>query len=237
MGKIGVGVIGCGAIAYKGHLPWYWENPNAELIAVCDANEQAARKAADRWQAKHCYTDYQDLLRLNEIDAISICAPVWTHYEIVIAAAKAGKHILCEKPMARSSQEANEMRHAAQESNVQLMIGFVKRFNPSFLEIKEIIDKGLIGRVYHIDVHWNLFFPPGTRESQTFSEDKRIGGGVILDNCSHYIDFSRWVLGSEVDTVYAETSNVIPGRIYEDQATLIMRFKNQATSLLDMGFN
>ena len=237
MSQINIGVIGCGAIAQKGHLPWYWESSKANLLAVCSNIEDEARSVAERWKAEKWFTDYRQLLALDEIDAVSICTPVWLHQEITVAAAEAGKHVLCEKPMSRNSKEAKLMVDAASRNDVLLTIGFMKRFNPGFCKIKEIIDRGLIGRVYHIDVHWNLFFPPGTHESQTFSEDERIGGGVLLDNCSHYIDFSRWLLGSEVATVYSETSKVVPDRIYEDQATVILRFQDLSTSIMDMGFN
>ena len=237
MDTVKIGVIGCGKIAQTGHLPWYWENPRAELVAVCSDIEEQAKSVAERWQARHSYTNYRELLGLDEIDAVSICAPVWMHHEIALAAARAGKHMLCEKPMARSLQEAREMVEAAEKANVRLTVGFMKRFNPGFVKIKQIIDQGHIGRIYHFDIHWNLYFPPGSRESKVFSEDERIGGGVILDNCSHYIDCARWFFGSEVKTVYAETSKVVPGRMYEDQATLILRFENQATCVLDMGFN
>ena len=237
MDTVKIGVIGCGQIAQTGHLPWYWENPRAELVAVCSDVEEQAKSVAERWQARHSYTDYRELLGLDKIDAVSICAPVWMHHEIALATARAGKHMLCEKPMARSLQEAREMVEAAEKAKVHLTVGFMKRFSPGFIKIKRIIDQGYIGRIYHFDIHWNLYFPPGSRESKVFSEDARIGGGVILDNCSHYIDCARWFFGSEVKTVYAETSKVVPDRMYEDQATLILRFENQATCVLDMGFN
>ena len=235
--KVKVGVIGCGLIAHTAHLPWYWENPDVELVAVCSDIEKQAKATAKRWDAKHWFTDYKKLLEMEEIDAVSICTPLWMHKEISVAASKAGKHVLCEKPMARNSQEANEMVDAAEAAGKKLMIGFMKRFNPGFLKIKEIIDKGTIGKVYHTDIHWNLYFPPNSHVSKIFSEDERIGGGVVLDNCSHYIDLFRWLINSEVDSVVAETSTIVPERIYEDQASIIMRFKNRATSILDMGFN
>jgi UDP-N-acetylglucosamine 3-dehydrogenase len=235
--KVKVGVIGCGLIAQTAHLPWYWENPTVEIVAVCADIEEQAKTAAKRWDAKQWFTDYKKLLAIKEIDAVSICTPLWMHKEISVAASKAGKHVLCEKPMARNSQEAKEMVDAAEAAGKKLMIGFMKRFNPGFLKIKEIIDKGTIGKVYHTDIHWNLYFPPNSHVSKIFSEDERIGGGVVLDNCSHYIDLFRWLINSEVDSVVAETSTIVPERIYEDQASIIMRFKNKATSILDMGFN
>jgi predicted dehydrogenase len=237
MDKVRVGVIGCGTIAQRGHLPWYWENPNVEILAVCSDIEDEVRNTAKRWNAKRWFIDYNELLALEEIDAISICTPVWLHKEIAVEAAKRGKHILCEKPMARTVEECNEMIEECRKNNVKLMVGFMKRFNPGFQKIKEIIDRGLIGKVHHLDIHWNLYFPPGSRPARIFCEEERVGGGVLLDNCCHYIDTFRWFLSAEIDTVYAEITKVIPERVYEDQAILTLRFNNGTTSILDMGLN
>lgn len=237
MGKVGVGVIGCGTIAQRGHLPWYWENPNVEIVAVCSDIEKEAKETAKRWGAKYWFTDYIKLLELKDINAISICTPVWLHKDITVEAAKRGKHILSEKPMARNIQECNEMLNITKKNNVILMIGFMKRFNPGFQKIKEIIYKGLIGKIHHMDIHWNLYFPPGSRPARIFCEEERVGGGVLSDNFSHYIDTFRWLIGSEIKTVFAEISKVIPERIYEDQAIVVLRFNDNTTSILDMGFN
>jgi predicted dehydrogenase len=237
MHKIGVGVIGAGHVAWIGHLPWYWENPNVEIRAISDMIEDNAVQAARRWGVKAWYKDYHKLLARDDIAAVSICTPVWTHQEIAIAAARAGKHILCEKPMARTVEECDAMLEAARQAGVKLAIGFTKRCNPGFERIKQIIDDDLIGKPYHLDVHWNLYFPLGSRESKGFSEDMRVGGGVLLDNSTHYIDTFRWWLGAEVSTVFAEISKVVPGRAFEDEATAILRFEDGATAILDMGFN
>lgn len=237
MRKIGVGVIGAGHAAWIGHLPWYWENSHVEILAISDVIEDNAVQAARRWGVEAWYKDYHELLARDDIMAVSICAPTWTHKEIAVAAAHAGKHILCEKPMARTVEECDAMIEAARQAGVKLAIGFSKRYNPGFERIKQIIDDGLIGKPYHLDIHWNLYFPPGSQESKSFSEDRRVGGGVLLDNSIHYIDTFRWWLDTEVDTVFAEISKVVPERVFEDEATAILRFENGATGLLDMGFN
>jgi predicted dehydrogenase len=237
MRKLGIGIIGAGHAAWIGHLPWYWENPHVEILAISDVIRDKAVQAAQRWHIDDTYSDYHELLERDDIEAVSICTPTWTHKEVAIAAANAGKHILCEKPMARTVDECDSMIDAARVAGVKLAIGFTKRCNPGFERIKQIIDEGLIGNPYHLDIHWNLYFPPGSQESRSFSEDKRVGGGVLLDNGIHYIDTFRWWLGAEVATVYAETSKVVPERVYEDEASAILRFTNGATGVLDMGFN
>ena len=237
MQKLGVGIIGAGHAAWVGHLPWYWENPHAEIRAISDVAEDKAAQAAKRWGVEAWYTDYHQILARGDIGAVSICAPTWTHRDIAVAAARAGKHILCEKPMARSIEECDDMIVAARQAGVKLAVGFTKRCNPGYERIKQILDDGLIGRPYHLDIHWNLYFPPGSEESKNFSEDSRVGGGVLMDNGIHYVDTFRWWLGAEVDTVFAETTKVVPGRVFEDEATAILRFRDGATAILDMGFN
>ena len=237
MEKLGIGVIGLGNIAQKAHIPWYWENPGCELIGACSDVAAEVGRTQERWGFKKGYADYNEMLKDPEISAVSICTPVWHHADISIAALEAGKHVLCEKPMARNSSEAKAMVTAAEKNKKLLTVGFMKRFNPGFKKIKQMIEDGWIGDLYHADIHWNLYFPPGSHVSRIFSEDKRIGGGVVMDNCSHYIDFLRWIYGEEVKSVYADVSKVVEERLYEDQALIILSFGRSGTGLLDMGFN
>jgi len=235
--KLGIGVIGLGNIAQKAHIPWFWENPDVELIGACSDVTAEVDRSVKRWGFKEGYNDLSEMLKNPEIDAVSICTPVWHHADFSIAALNAGKHVMCEKPMARNLTEAKAMVEAAERNNKILTIGFMKRFNSGFKKIKQMIDDGWIGDVFHADIHWNLYFPPGTHYSQIFSEDKRIGGGVVMDNCSHYIDFLRWIYNDDVKAVYANNSKIIEQRLYEDQSLIILNFSGQKTGMLDMGFN
>ena len=130
MSQINIGVIGCGSIAQKGHLPWYWESSKSNLLAVCSDLEDEVKSVAKRWQVEKWFTNYQDLLAMDEIDAVSICTPVWLHQEIAVAAAEAGKHILCEKPMALSSADCERMINAAEKAGRKLMIAYRCHFEP-----------------------------------------------------------------------------------------------------------
>jgi len=236
-GKTKVAVIGCGTVAWIGHLPWYWEHPDVEIAAVCSGRRETAEKAAARWQVKDIYTDYKKLLERDDIDAVSICTPVWFHKEMIIEAAKRGKHILAEKPFARDIAEAREIVDAVKQSKVIFMSAFMKRFNAGFKRIKALMDEGRIGRPYHLNIHWNVFFPPGSRPAVLFCEDKRVGGGVFLDIGCHYIDLCRWLFGSEIKSAIAEVSKVVATRPFEDHALVTFRFENGATATMDMGFN
>ncbi|MDP6038281.1 MAG: Gfo/Idh/MocA family oxidoreductase [Candidatus Latescibacteria bacterium] len=240
--RIGVGVIGCGSVAWISHLPWYWENSNVDLIAVCDPDEEKAQQAADRWGAAHCYQDVQDMLGRSDIDAVSICTPPNLHCEHAIQAAQAGVHILCEKPMAPTIEECGRMIEAAKEHQVKLMVGFMKRFNPAFEEIKRIIDEGLIGDVFHLDVHWEFATNVAARMKRGGGAhwrmmDKAVKGGVFQDHGSHYIDLFRWWTGSEVVQVTGETLRISPLVANEDHSVGMLKMKSGALGLIETSRN
>lgn len=127
MGKLKIGVIGCGTIAKYRHLPEYDANPEVELVAVCDLEPERAEAYAEQYGAK-ALTDYNELLQIEELDAVSVCLPNYLHAPVTIDALNAGKHVLCEKPMATSREEAEQMIEAAAQNGKKLMIGHNQRF-------------------------------------------------------------------------------------------------------------
>src|SRR5438552_778537 len=120
-----VAVIGCGGAAWVGHLPWIEEHPAAELIAVCDVDSDRAREAGTRYGADSL-TSYRDVLARDDIDAVVIATPPASHCEIACAAAESGKHVLLEKPMARSVSECDQIADAAECNQICLMLGHEK---------------------------------------------------------------------------------------------------------------
>ena len=147
MSKVKVGVIGCGSIARFRHLPEYHAHPNVEIIAVCDVALERAQSVAQTYGAK-AYTDYIELLNDEEINAVSICTPNVFHAPMSIAALQAGKHVLCEKPMATTIEDAERMNKATNLSGKILMIGHNQRFVPSHQKAKAMIAKGELGKIY-----------------------------------------------------------------------------------------
>ena len=197
MPKIGVAVIGCGFIA-PAHLKAWRRIREAELVAVVDIIEGRAKWAASEFKVPLYFTDYTRVLDLEEVDVIDICTPTYTHAEIAVAAAKSGKHVLVEKPIALRLREADEMIRAARRANVKLMVAHCLRFWPEYVAAKKIISKGEIGepriaRAYRLSEfpHW-----------APWHKDLRLGGGVFVDMSIHDIDFLRWIMG-EVEEVYA----------------------------------
>ncbi|MCL6455115.1 MAG: Gfo/Idh/MocA family oxidoreductase [Alicyclobacillus sp.] len=191
----------------------------AELAAVADEDEGRGRAAAQRFGAAY-FRDYQDLLRLD-LDGVIICSENARHAEMVVAAAEAGKHVLCEKPIATSVPDAQRMIDACREKGVHLQIAFPCRFNPPVRRVKEAVARGALGRILAIR---------GTNRGQNpggwFANRELSGGGAVLDHTVHVVDLMRWYLGAEVKEVYAEVDTRFGARDIDDCGLLMLEFDN-----------
>ena len=196
---IRVALVGCGNIGVKGHIPAYAQLVDASLTAVCDSAIELARAAADLTGAA-LYSDFNELLASHEIDAVDICTPPWTHAELVTKAAEAGKHILCEKPIAPSLEDADAMIAAAVANDVTLMIGHTRRFDDRYRTVKEQIDAGKVGRPVYVRRAERQLLP---FHSDAWYWDTSVGGGVILDIGVHISDQLRWLFDDDPVEVYA----------------------------------
>ncbi|MEB9020314.1 Gfo/Idh/MocA family oxidoreductase, partial [Bacillus cereus] len=145
MNILKVGIIGCGSIAQHRHLPEYEANPYVQIVAVCDSNKKRAKEIANKYGV-NMYTDYNELINYEELDAVSVCTPNHLHAAISIAALQAGIHVLCEKPIATSKADAEMMIGAAEKSGKKLMIGHNQRFVASHQKAKQLIKSGAIGK-------------------------------------------------------------------------------------------
>ncbi|MCM3116014.1 Gfo/Idh/MocA family oxidoreductase [Neobacillus sp. MER 74] len=210
MGKLRVGVIGCGSIAQHRHLLEYKANNQVELVAVCDINEERANQVAEKFGAA-AYTSYEELLKNAEVDVVSVCTPNYLHAPISIAALNAGVHVLCEKPMATSKQEAKAMIAAAKESGKKLMIAHNQRFVPSHQKARQLIASGEIGKIYSFRTAFGHGGPEGWsvegKEGWFFQKEKAFVG-AMGDLGVHKTDLLRYVLGEEIVEVgaFVETS-------------------------------
>ena len=237
--RIGIGVIGCGAIAQEAHLPNYAAHSQAHLIAVADTDEGRAHAAAERFAVPHVYTDYHQLLERDDIQAVSICTPNYLHAEQTIAAAKAGKHVLCEKPMAISLAEADAMIGAAEDATVQLMVGFTHRFHPFTQKARELIADGKIGRPYTVRCRFAHRGPytSWSAMSEWFFDSKRAGGGAVLDMGIHALDLIRFVLGAEIRSVSANLATLAHDIQDEDTAVMSLEFSNGSLGYIETGWH
>lgn len=191
MKKIKVGIIGTGDISSV-HIQGYKALENVELYAACDLNEQRVRKVAEEHNIKHVFTDYNEMLKLEELDAVSVCTWNSQHAPATIAALKAGKHVLCEKPMAMNTREAEEMEKAAKEAGKLLMVGFVRRYGNDCRILKDFIDNGMMGDIYYSKATYlrRAGYPGGW-----FGDKQRSGGGPLIDLGVHVIDLVRYLMG------------------------------------------
>lgn len=226
MKKLKVGVIGCGSIAQHRHLPEYQWNEQVELVAVCDIHEGRVKEIAEKYQVK-AYTEYEELLEDKEIEAVSVCTPNYLHAPISIAALKAGKHVLCEKPMATSKEEAEQMIEAAKASGKKLMIGHNQRFVKSHQKARQLIKSGEVGKIHSFRTAFGHGGPEGWsvegKEGWFFNKEKAFIG-AMGDLGVHKADLLRYILDEEfvevgafVETNAKDFSNV------DDNAVCVLK--------------
>jgi predicted dehydrogenase len=201
------GVIGCGAIAQRRHIPECLANPDSVLIAVADANQSRCDELGTKYGVKS-FCDHKDLLKMGEIDAVVVSGPNALHAPQTIDALSAGKHVLCEKPMAISRDEAKAMLDAAKRANKYLMIGLNQRLMPPHVRAKEILQTGRLGNVLSFRTAFKHPGPEGwsvdAAKSWFFRKDQAFMG-VTGDLGIHKADLMRWLLGQE----FTEVSGMI----------------------------
>ncbi|TDL31296.1 Gfo/Idh/MocA family oxidoreductase [Jeotgalibacillus sp. S-D1] len=209
MKKIKIGVIGCGSIARRRHLIEYAENMDAEIVAVVDLVEERAREMAEQYNAS-AYTNYKEMLEDSGIDAVSVCLPNHLHASASIDALNAGKHVLCEKPMATSLEEAESMIKAAKENSKLLMIAHNQRFVSSHQQAKKLLDSGELGKVYSFKT---TFGHPGPERwsidgrSSWFFDKEQAFIGALGDLGVHKSDLIRYLFGEVAEIgAFVETS-------------------------------
>ena len=197
--KIKFGVIGGGSIARKRHLPELLDNPNAEIAAVCDARLERAKELTDIYGGRP-FNDYKELIAMKDLDAVIVCATNTTHAEMSIAALQAGKHVMCEKPMATTLEDARAMIKASEQAGKFLMIAHNQRLAPACMKAKEILQSGKLGRVLTFQT---VFGHPGSEfwaidKGNTWFYNKSITAfGVMGDLGIHKIDLVHWLLDQD----------------------------------------
>ncbi len=252
MDRLRVGVIGTGGISQV-HLEAYAAHPEVEIAALCDINEERVRGCGQKFDVSRLFTDYRDMLRMEDLDAVSVCAWNSVHAPATIAALRAGKHVLCEKPMAVSAKEAAEMVKAAEESGKLLMIGFVRRFGNDAAVLRDFIDGGMMGDIYYAKASYlRRSGSPGG----WFGDRSRSGGGPLIDLGVHVIDFVRYFMGRpKAAAVSGVTFSRLGNRDgiktpkgylaadrsdlfdVEDMAAALIRFENGAAMTVETSFS
>lgn len=192
MSKIKIAIIGVGNIS-ECHIKGYMNNPDAELYAFCDLDSGRLHEMGEKYGVTRLFTDFNEMLALKEIDAVSVCTWNSSHAPCTIAALNAGKHVLCEKPMAINAAEGQAMKEAADKNNKLLMIGFVRRFGEDCLLVEDLAQSGEIGEIYYGKAQ---YLRRNGNPGGWFGDKARSGGGPLVDLGVHVIDLTRYLMGN-----------------------------------------
>lgn len=227
--RLRVGLVGTGRIG-RVHLQTITQFiPTAELHTVTDVNLQSAEEAAARYGVPSVAPDFDALLADNSIKAVLICSSTDTHADYIIKAAKAGKHIFCEKPIDPDLNRIDAALKAADDAKVRLMIGFNRRFDPNHARLKEAITSGEVGTPHQLHIISRDPAPPPI-------EYIKVSGGMFLDMTIHDFDMARFLFG-DVSEVYATGGVLVDPEIGKagdiDTATIILKFKSGATGVIE----
>lgn len=250
MKKLNVGIIGTGGIATNQHLPALEKLEDVNVLAVCDVNEEALKKAAERFKVPHSFTDYKKMLEMDEIDAVHVCTPNFLHMDPTIDALNAGKHVMVEKPIARNAVEGTKMVEAAKKSGKKFMVAQCMRFSSEVQCIKRFIDADELGEIYFSRV-WALR-RRGIPGWGVFTDKEKQGGGPLIDIGVHALDFTLYLMGhpkpiAASGKAYTKIGNT-PGHVggfgswdwkkytVEDYAAGFIRLDNGASIVLESSF-
>ncbi len=240
MKTVKVGIIGAGMIANEAHAGAFGKLPGVEVAAVADVDKSRAEAFAAKHSIPQVFGDYEQMLREVELDAVSVALPVFLHAPATIAALQAGKHVLCEKPMARSREEAQAMVDAAQKSGRKLQVYWRSRFAPEAMHAAKMIAGGELGQIHYVRIvglRWRGrpgFDPNMASFGKWFGHKKEAGGGTLMDIGGYSIDLVMGLLGfPEVQSASGVTFQGIDreraateGYDVEDFAVGLVRLKN-----------
>ncbi len=229
--KVGYGIIGSQFVSTI-HAESLRMVPDAEIIAVTSPTAGHAREFAEKHHIPHHFTRLEDMLALPEIDVVVIGAPNYTHCEITLAAAAAGKHVIVEKPLCLNLAEADRMIEACKRAGVKLMYAEELCFTPKYVRLKQLLDEGALGRPVLLKQSEKHDGP----HAPHFWDVERSGGGVTMDMGCHAIEFFRWMLGKpKIKSVYAQMGTYVhqDKTQGDDNAILIIEFENDVVGIAE----
>jgi predicted dehydrogenase len=232
---IGVAIVGSGQIALANHLPGFALCPDTKVVALCDSNPGVLEKASRQSGIKSIYTDYNEALRREDVNAVVIATPNFLHSPIALAAIAAGKHVMCEKPIAMNLQEATEMYRAAEKVGVRHMTAFTYRFVPAMRYMEHLVHSGAIGRPYHFRAQ--RFQDWGTRDLGWRQVKKLAGTGELGDMLSHRIDYGHLLVGP-IRRLVADLRRFVDDRMghpsdLDDWVAILADFEGDVTGVLE----
>ncbi|MFN0158859.1 MAG: Gfo/Idh/MocA family protein [Bacteroidota bacterium] len=191
MERTNIGVVGLGWIAQVVHLPILTKLPEVNVVAVCDRDKSRARLVAEKFGIKKVFTDHEKMIEMEELDALIVATSTDAHRDVTLAALKAGKDVLVEKPIARDYAEAVEIAEAARQSKRKLMVGMNHRFRPDTMILKSFLQGKELGKVFYTKAGW---MRKRSTDSGWFTQKEKSGGGVLVDLGIVMLDMAFWLL-------------------------------------------
>jgi predicted dehydrogenase len=230
--KLKWGIAGCGRFAEKTFIPAIQMLRKNDVVSLFSNSKERGNDLAKKFGISGSFFDYDEFLK-SGISCVYVSSANAHHYEQVIKAAKAGKNILCEKPLSVNSTEAEEMVKACEDNGVQLALNYVYRFNPLIRKARELIGGGYIGNLVSINLNFNIDFVPGSN----FRFNKSLsGGGALRDLGTHMIDLLRF-FGGEIKSIDGFIDNIIYKSEVDDFAAAIVQFENEGYGYFNVSFN
>ncbi|MCL2762556.1 MAG: Gfo/Idh/MocA family oxidoreductase [Treponema sp.] len=234
-----IALIGCGRISFK-HIEGFVDNADTlTLTAICDPVEARAKEKETEYRKKipgsniAIYTDYREMVSAQKPDIVTIATESGNHHEIAITCLEAGCHVICEKPMALSTRDADAMIAAAKRNNVKLAVCFQNRFNAPIQRLRTALEAGRFGKILHgaIQIRWN-------RNEAYYAEAPWRGtweqdGGTLMNQCTHGIDLLQWMMGEDAVRVQAQTRRFMRPIEAEDFGAAIVEFKNGSVGIIE----
>lgn len=229
--NVRIALVGCGRIS-QNHFEAISRVPGLELSAVCDADASRARAAGES-QGVPWFTSYDTMLAQASCDAVAICTPSGLHPAQGIAAARVGKHVISEKPMAISLSAADDLVAACDLANVHLFVVKQNRLNPPIQLLRRAVDKGRFGRIYlaNATVRWSR--PQEYYDAAEWRGTWEFDGGAIMNQASHYVDLMQWLVGP-VESVMAKTATLARQIEVEDTGIAVLKFRNGALGVIEV---
>lgn len=217
LSEVRVGIVGTGGFANQVHMPGYDAHPKAKIAGVCDILSDRAKAASEKFGADIVTEDYNDLVTRDEIDAVDIVTPNVVHVPAALAAIKAGKHVICEKPLAMNVAEAQTLISAANETGAKTGVNFSYRGHPAARYTKDLIAEGQIGEIFHITAFYMQGWLVNPMSPMVWRLQKEMTGtGCLGDLASHIIDLTMWFADAKISSVVGDMNRFMDVRPLPD---------------------
>ncbi|TRO52638.1 Gfo/Idh/MocA family oxidoreductase [Candidatus Bathyarchaeota archaeon] len=222
--QLRVAIVGAGQIAETAHIPAYLRNPHTKIAAIVDTDNKQLARVIKKFKVKKTYNSVDDLFDKEEIDAVSICTPPDTHTDIALKCLQYGAHILCEKPLATDAESSRKMIAASRDNGKILMVGFHRRFTPTYQKAKKAILDGSIGHVYCVEDHFIEPNPLYAFSKSTWFLRQNVGG-VLLDIAPHILDMLNFLFDDFPVAISAQSHTYLDQPV-EDFCVFLVEYSN-----------